>query len=31
MLEKADLLVPKLKEKDWREFYLKPLMDNLQQ
>ena len=30
MLEKADLLVPKLKEKDWREFYLKPLMDNLQ-
>jgi hypothetical protein len=30
MLEKADLLVPKLKEKDWREFYLKPLVDNLQ-
>ena len=30
MLEKADLLVPKLKEKDWREFYLKPLMDKLE-
>ena len=30
ILEKADLLVPKLKEKDWREFYLKPLVDNLQ-
>ena len=30
MLEKADLLVPKLKEKDWREFYLRPLMDKLE-
>ena len=30
ILEKADLLVPKLKEKDWREFYLKPLVDKLQ-
>mgnify|MGYP001240575702 FL=1 len=30
MLEKADLLVPKLKEKDWREFYLKPLMEKLE-
>ncbi len=29
-LEKADLVIPRLKEKDWREVYLKPLMDNLQ-
>ena len=30
ILEKADLVIPKLKDKDWREYYLKPLMDNLQ-
>jgi hypothetical protein len=29
-LEKADLVIPRLKEKDWREVFLKPLMDNLQ-
>ena len=30
MLEKADLVIPKLKEKDWREFYLKPLVASMQ-
>ena len=30
VLEKADLVIPKLKDKDWREYYLKPLMDSLQ-
>jgi hypothetical protein len=30
LLEKANLVIPKLKEKDWRTHYLKPLMDNLQ-
>ena len=30
VLEKANLVIPKLKEKDWRTYYLKPLIDNLQ-
>jgi hypothetical protein len=30
VLEKADLVIPKLKDKDWREYYLKPLIDKLQ-
>jgi len=30
ILEKADLVIPKLKDKDWREFYLKPLIDKMQ-
>jgi hypothetical protein len=30
MLEKSDLVIPKLKEKDWREFYLKPLVASMQ-
>ena len=30
VLEKADLVIPKLKDRDWREYYLKPLIDKLQ-
>lgn len=30
LLEKADLVIPKLKDKDWREFYLKPLIERME-
>ena len=30
ILEKADLVIPKLKDKDWREYYLKPLIDKME-
>jgi hypothetical protein len=30
ILEKADLVIPKLKDKDWREYYLKPLINKME-
>jgi len=29
MLEKINMVIPKIKEKDWKEYYLKPMMENI--